>query len=486
MDAHTLGEAMGWSLTESRYEQLLPHYERMLREIGVRTPRQAAMVAAQLGHESVGLKYSAEIWGPTPAQRTYDGRMGNRPGTDDWSRYRGHGWIQITGRDNHTACSRWAHSRGLVPDPDFFVRHPDRLGWDEYAWIGPAWYWTVARPQLNALSDAGDLEGATRAINGGLNGLADRRQRLQRCKQLGTRILPTPRKEQQVVEKTLPYSRQWVTQNTPYYCGPASVQTIILSKTQKLVPEATLAAELRTTTNGTDWIGQFPAVLNRYIKGANYRHVEMPNDPPNTAQKNTLWANLVNSIDGGHGVVANIVAPPSNYPRPSYKSGTRLAYRGGTVYHFVGVLGYATDSRGVKHVWIADSGFSPYGSWITFDQLASLIPPKGYAYATAKPPAKPNPTPPPVKKEDAEVVPMSDSKKLDTIISQLSRIEEHAANASKRSALVLDQLAGPEKDSKGWKYTGWQDLGGQPVVHQVYENLKATEKIIDILNKEAK
>lgn len=486
MDAHTLGEAMGWSLTESRYEQLLPHYERMLREIGVRTPRQAAMVAAQLGHESVGLKYSAEIWGPTPAQRTYDGRMGNRPGTDDWSRYRGHGWIQITGRDNHTACSRWAHSRGLVPDPDFFVRHPDRLGWDEYVWIGPAWYWTVARPQLNALSDAGDLEGATRAINGGLNGLADRRQRLQRCKQLGTRILPTPRKEQPVVEKTLPYSRQWVTQNTPYYCGPASVQTIILSKTQKLVPEATLAAELRTTTNGTDWIGQFPAVLNRYIKGANYRHVEMPNDPPNTAQKNTLWANLVNSIDGGHGVVANIVAPPSNYPRPSYKSGTKLAYRGGTVYHFVGVLGYATDSRGVKHVWIADSGFPPYGSWITFDQLASLIPPKGYAYATAKPPAKPNPTQPPVKKEDAEVVPMSDSKKLDTIISQLSRIEEHAANASKRSALVLDQLAGPEKDAKGWKYTGWQDLGGQPVVHQVYETLQATEKIIDILNKEAK
>ena len=81
---------------------------------------------------------------------------------------------------------------------------------------------------------------------------------------------------------------------------------------------------------------------------------------------------------------------------------------------------------------------------------------------------------------------MSDSKKLDTIISQLSRIEEHAANASKRSALVLDQLAGPEKDSKGWKYTGWADFGGQPVVHQVYETLKATEKIIDILNKEAK
>lgn len=483
MDAQTLGEAMGWSLSLAEYEALLPAYEQAMRDAQINNINRAAQWAAQLGHESVGLSALEEF----ASGAAYEGRadLGNtQPG--DGVRYKGRGAIMVTGRANYRNLSRWAHAEGMAPTPTYFEDNPKALQSTEHAFVGAVWYWTVARPNLNAQADRDDLEAVTRSINGGLNGLADRRQRLQRCKQLGTRILPTPRKEQPVVEKTLPYSRQWVAQNTPYYCGPASVQTIILSKTQKLVPEATLAAELRTTTNGTDWIGQFPAVLNRYIKGANYRHVEMPNDPPNTAQKNTLWANLVNSIDGGHGVVANIVAPPSNYPRPSYKSGTRLAYRGGTVYHFVGVLGYATDSRGVKHVWIADSGFPPYGSWITFDQLASLIPPKGYAYATAKPPAKPAPTPPPVKKEDAEVVPMSDSKKLDTIISQLSRIEEHAANASKRSALVLDQLAGPEKDSKGWKYTGWQDLGGQPVVHQVYENLKATEKIIDILNKEAK
>ena len=447
------------------------------------TTLRAAHFLAQIGHESAGLRYMREI---DPGHYLENRRdIGNdRPG--DGPKYRGAGPLQISGKLHFRNFGKWCHGRGLVSDPEQFVKHPEQLEQPRWGLLAASWYWTVARPNLNAQADRDDLEAVTRSINGGLNGLADRRQRLQRCKQLGTRILPTPRKEQPVVEKTLPYSRQWVTQNTPYYCGPASVQTIILSKTQKLVPEATLAAELRTTTNGTDWIGQFPAVLNRYIKGANYRHVEMPNDPPNAAQKNTLWANIVNSIDGGHGVVANIVAPPSNYPRPSYKSGTRLAYRGGTVYHFFGILGYATDSRGVKHVWIADSGFPPYGSWITFDQLASLIPPKGYAYATAKPPAKPNPTQPPVKKEDAEVVPMSDSKKLDTIISQLSRIEEHAANASKRSALVLDQLAGPEKDAKGWKYTGWQDLGGQPVVHQVYETLQATEKIIDILNKEAK
>lgn len=454
MDAHTLGEAMGWSLTESRYEQLLPHYERMLREIGVRTPRQAAMVAAQLGHESVGLKYSAEIWGPTPAQRTYDGRMGNRPGTDDWSRYRGHGWIQITGRDNHTACSRWAHSRGLVPDPDFFVRHPDRLGWDEYAWIGPAWYWTVARPQLNALSDAGDLEGATRAINGGLNGLADRRQRLQRCKQLGTRILPTPRKGDSV-EKVLPYPRDQVTQDTIYNCGPASVQTIIRSKTGKLHTEATLGSQLGTHRGGTDYIGQFPTVLNRHLPGAGYRHQDMPNDPPTQAQRDKLWRDITGSINAGYGVVANIVAPPSNYPRAVAPSTISPAYRGGTVYHFFAIMGYA-GAGASRRVWVADSGFYPYGYWLSLSQLATLIPPKGYAYATAK------------------VTPKAEPKNKETQVdkAQADRIE-------RLLTLILDQLVGPEKDKKGPKFTGWQQLDGKTLVDAVAD-------IRNIVNKEDK
>lgn len=64
------------------------------------------------------------------------------------------------------------------------------------------------------------------------------------------------------------------------------------------------------------------------------------------------------SIDADCGVVANIVAPPSNYPRASYTSTISPAYSGGTVYHYFAVIGY----------------------WCSLDQLASLIPPKGYAY----------------------------------------------------------------------------------------------------------
>ncbi|MGN6103956.1 MAG: hypothetical protein ACTHU0_02525, partial [Kofleriaceae bacterium] len=69
-------------------------------------------------------------------------------------------------------------------------------------------------------------------------------------------------------------------------------------------------------------------------------------------------------------IVANIVAPPSNQP-PGYPSNE-------TIYHYFAVIGYNPNTR---QVYIADSanfgGNQRY--WLSFDQLASLIPPKGYS-----------------------------------------------------------------------------------------------------------
>lgn len=47
---------------------------------------------------------------------------------------------------------------------------------DRFGFYAAAWYWTVARPPINSLSDAGDLIGVTKAINGGLHGIDDRRK----------------------------------------------------------------------------------------------------------------------------------------------------------------------------------------------------------------------------------------------------------------------------------------------------------------------
>lgn len=130
----------------------------------VGSKRMAAFIA-QIGHESGQLVYVREIWGPTPAQRGYEGRkdLGNTVAGDGF-KYRGRGLIQVTGRANYAACGE-----ALGVD---LVNQPELLEQPQYACMSAAWYWAIKG--LNTLADTGDFERITRRINGGLNGQADR------------------------------------------------------------------------------------------------------------------------------------------------------------------------------------------------------------------------------------------------------------------------------------------------------------------------
>ena len=156
-------------------------------------------------------------------------------------------------------------------------------------------------------------------------------------------------------------------QTTGYWCGPAASRIALSTRITPPTQQA-LANELGTTTNGTDWIGQVTAALNNHL-GARYATVEMPNDPPTPAQRDRLWADVMLSIDAGHGMVANIVAPPSNHP-PGYPNET--------IYHYISLIGYNPDNL---QVYVGDSanfsGNNHY--WLSLDQLSTLIPPKGYS-----------------------------------------------------------------------------------------------------------
>jgi len=146
----------------------------------ITTPARIAAFLAQVGHESGGFRYTTEIWGPTPAQQRYEGRkdLGNtQPG--DGSRYRGHGFIQTTGRANHAAVRDRLRQRLSVEVPDFEA-HPEALAELPWACLSAADYWDMRK--LNALADAGDFEAITRKVNGGLNGYADRISRWERVK----------------------------------------------------------------------------------------------------------------------------------------------------------------------------------------------------------------------------------------------------------------------------------------------------------------
>ncbi|WP_280442222.1 C39 family peptidase [Nocardia brasiliensis] len=157
-------------------------------------------------------------------------------------------------------------------------------------------------------------------------------------------------------------------QETGYWCGPGSTQ-IALSARGIDIPEATLAAELGTDTDGTDWIGQITAVLTSRT-GQPYVTVEIPDDPPTSEQVERLWADVRASIGGGNAIVANIVAVPGNRP-PGYPAQT--------IYHYVTIVGH----DGVGAVLVADparfGGIEHY--WLSVPMMASLIAPKGYAAA---------------------------------------------------------------------------------------------------------
>ncbi len=138
-------------------------------------PLRAAHFFAQIAHESGGFRYVREIWGPTEAQRGYEGRrdLGNtRPG--DGHAFLGRGLIQITGRSNARQFTTWAQER--YPDaPDFQVV-PNAMEAFPWALVSAFWFWS--RRNINVLADKDDLVGVTKKINGGTNGLDDRRLKL--------------------------------------------------------------------------------------------------------------------------------------------------------------------------------------------------------------------------------------------------------------------------------------------------------------------
>ena len=102
----------------------------------------------------------------------YGGRLGNRMGTmDGWER-RGRGPIQVTGLANQTDCQDYLAKLGVIAD---LRRNPELLSTSmQVAALSTVWYWDTRH--INAFADAADVEGATRAINGGTNGLKERKE----------------------------------------------------------------------------------------------------------------------------------------------------------------------------------------------------------------------------------------------------------------------------------------------------------------------
>jgi putative chitinase len=162
-------------LPSARRAALLPSLNEAMVRYDVTTVARAAAFLANLMHESRCFELAREIWGPTPAQRRYEGRrdLGNTE-TGDGKKFMGRGFIQTTGRTNYRKVGR---ELGLDLEAQ-----PALLEEPRNASLSAAFFWKSNR--LNQLADClrgkrdaseqKTLTAICKRINGGTNGLAER------------------------------------------------------------------------------------------------------------------------------------------------------------------------------------------------------------------------------------------------------------------------------------------------------------------------
>lgn len=150
-----------------RINLFLPFINKYLPAYGIDTPVEVASFLSQVLHESGGLKWVREIWGPTKAQLKYEGRkdLGNTV-KGDGKFLMGRGLMQITGRRNYTRMSI-----------DMFgdlrlLQNPELLEQPEYAIQSACIYWKWIK--ADAIDDDLSIKKETKKVNGGYNGLLDR------------------------------------------------------------------------------------------------------------------------------------------------------------------------------------------------------------------------------------------------------------------------------------------------------------------------
>lgn len=176
-------------------QDVLAQIPETMETFKINTPLRLAHFLAQCAHESgnwnfrtENLNYSAQAlqsvfrkYFPTEAlaaqyarkpekiaNRVYASRMlnGDEASGDGW-RFRGRGYIQLTGKQNYTAFDAVVEEN-ILQNPDLVAT--------KYPLLSAAWFWDTNK--LNALADKGatdaDVTAITKRVNGGTHGLEDR------------------------------------------------------------------------------------------------------------------------------------------------------------------------------------------------------------------------------------------------------------------------------------------------------------------------
>ncbi len=170
-----------------------------LQRFEINTVPRIRHFLSQTAHESGGLQYMTEIWGPSQvtAQRTYDPpypkakELGNTK-IGEGKKYRGAGAIQLTGKYNYQAFSRFINDPKVMDGADYVGAN--------YPFTSAGFWWK--NNNMNALCDrGGTVKEVTKKVNGGYNGLSDRQRYYDKACQVIKQLPSTPLHTEELAAK---------------------------------------------------------------------------------------------------------------------------------------------------------------------------------------------------------------------------------------------------------------------------------------------
>jgi putative chitinase len=159
-----------WDVSESTIsDRIINDLNACLVRFQINTPVRIRHFISQISHESGGGKWMKEL----ASGDDYEGRkdLGNtQPG--DGRKYKGAGFIQLTGRANYSDFSKYMNDPKIMDGVDYVsLNYP----------ATSAGYWWYNN-KMNALCDKNPtVAEVTKRVNGGYNGLKDREVYYNRC-----------------------------------------------------------------------------------------------------------------------------------------------------------------------------------------------------------------------------------------------------------------------------------------------------------------
>lgn len=176
-------------------ESVLEQIPEVIQKFKIDTPARLSHFLSQCAHESGNFKFVKENLNYSAkglmgvfkkyfpneilakqferkpnaiANRVYANRMGNGDfNSGDGSKFKGRGYIQLTGKDNYSAFDKVVEEN-ILENPDLVAT--------KYPLLSAAWFWDSRKLNLEADKGASDevVTSITKRVNGGTHGIQDR------------------------------------------------------------------------------------------------------------------------------------------------------------------------------------------------------------------------------------------------------------------------------------------------------------------------